>query len=382
MATTQTIAVLVPGITGSKLIRYNPLLPVWPDQVAANRAGAAKLLGQDGITAGEPILQMPDPQTRQMVPVYAGLVDYFKQKRFSYVTQPDKVTSSGNYLVGFGYDWRLPNATTAATLKSWLTTIAGKAASGAQIWLVAHSMGGLVSRYMLETGMAAGAPWKVQGLITLGTPHLGAPLALSAITGQCDVSKLLNPQIIEQVVDLPAYPSGFELLPPSQVTFVKDLTGAAAGIYQGDVNTLLTAAAPGGYGAPPSSFADALSFFGGLSYTKAPAGLPPYFLAYGSGLDTALSFTYVTVNTTPFARVVQNPTTGNAAGDGIVPQSSALFTGSWVTGTPYNARKVAHGQLPNDPGVLSQIGSWMKLAGAAEAPGAEPAEAMEPVLVG
>ena len=66
MATTQTIAVLVPGITGSKLIRYNPLLPVWPDQVAASRADAARLLSQDGITAGEPILQMPDPQTKQI----------------------------------------------------------------------------------------------------------------------------------------------------------------------------------------------------------------------------------------------------------------------------------------------------------------------------
>lgn len=381
----QTIAVLVPGITGTTLVRNNPLYPVWPDQVVLNQKNAATLLNQGGITAGAPILQLIKPGIPSTtVPVYSGIVNYFTGKGYTYVTQDAPLPAGGNVLVGFGYDWRQPNKTTAAALHAKLTAIAAQYGAGAQIWLIGHSMGGLVSRYLLESGMAAGASYTVRGLITLGTPHLGAPLALGAITGQCDVSDLLNPDIIEQVVDLPAYPSGFELLPPPQVTFVNDASGKGYSVYTPPVSTLLTnsptATAPAGFGAPATSLQDAQAFFAKLSYTTAPANLPAYYLVYGSGVDTTSAFTYDASGAGPLAQLAQNPRTGNAAGDGIVPQSSATFTGSWVKSAPYAAPGVRHGQLPSDPGVLAQITAWMSGTAAAEEPESIPEQ--EAVLVG
>ena len=352
----QTIAVLIPGITGSILNINTSPTPVWPTQVALNPKNAAMLLSQPGITAGAPIRQL-------LKPVYGGLINYFKGQSYTYVRQNDPLPQTpGNVLVGFGYDWRQPNKSSAATLKSKLNDIANTY-SGAQIWLIGHSMGGLVSRYLLESGMATGATWKVQGLITLGTPHLGAPLALSAITGQCDLSQLLDPDIIGQVVNLPNYPSAFELLPPPQVSFVADPSATARGIYQDPVNALLTAsptASPPGFGAPASSFADAKDFFAKLSYDTAPVDLPPYYLVYGNGLDTVNGFTYNPDGTGPLAQLSQNQPQGNSAGDGIVPMSSAAFTGSWVTKARiYNAGSLKHGQLPNDARVQQQITQWM-----------------------
>ncbi len=45
-------------------------------------------------------------------------------------------------------------------------------ASATQVNILAHSMGGLVSRYYISDPVRA---QKVQRLVTLGTPYLGAP---------------------------------------------------------------------------------------------------------------------------------------------------------------------------------------------------------------
>lgn len=383
----QTVVVLIPGITGTQLLVPNPVssrlppLVVWPDLVALTPGSAAKLLSRPDIYAGAPIKQIIDPLARVVTPVYSGIINYFTNLGYTYVTENEPLPStSGNVLVGFGYDWRQPNRTSAGALNTLLGNIAARY-GGAGIWLVGHSMGGLVSRYLLESGQFTNPSWNVQGLITLGTPHLGAPLALSAITGQCDVSDLLNPSIIESVVDLPDYPSGFELLPPAQVSFVTDATsGSAEGIYAPPVSTLLTNPVPGGFGAPATSLTDAQGFFGALNYGSAQAGRPPYYLAYGSGLDTLNAFTYDSSGASAIAQLPQTPPAGNAAGDGIVPQSSATFPGGWVTAT-YNAGPVKHGQLPSDPGTLAQVTAWMNGTSTGPA-GAVPAVEAEPALVG
>ncbi|MDN5796897.1 MAG: hypothetical protein L0H79_14220 [Intrasporangium sp.] len=51
--------------------------------------------------------------------------------------------------------------------------------------LVGHSMGGLVVRSAAAHGLADGMPWvaRVRTLVTLGTPHLGAPLERAAHLG-------------------------------------------------------------------------------------------------------------------------------------------------------------------------------------------------------
>lgn len=357
---TQIVAVLVPGTTGTSLLRLHPKIIIWPDAVVAFPHRAASLLSSGALHPGQPLQNVTNPLTHKLeAPAYAPFVDHFTGQGYTYFTQSVPLApTTGNVLVGFGYDWRQPNKTTAAALAAKLDDIAGTY-PGAQIWLIGHSMGGLVSRYLLESGMAQGARWTVQGLITLGTPHLGAPLALSVVTGEEDVTKLLDPHVLQQVVDLPLYPSGFELLPPPQSQFVADVSGAGQGIYEGVVNQLLTAAPPAGFGAPPTSFADAQAFFSGLDYTGGGSGRPPYYVVYGSGLDTVDQFVYNPAAAGPAAQLAQMAYAGNAAGDGIVPQSSATFTGGTIAGTPYQAVGVRHGLLPADAGVLAQIDAWI-----------------------
>ncbi len=103
-------------------------------------------------------------------------------------------------LVVFAYDWRLSNACNATALaqtirkKWWPNSSPEEFAalmpqSDHQITIIAHSMGGLIARYFIEAskadlsyirrGSVRGEQLNghrlVRRLITIGTPHLGAP---------------------------------------------------------------------------------------------------------------------------------------------------------------------------------------------------------------
>ena len=45
-------------------------------------------------------------------------------------------------------------------------------------WLVGHSLGGVIARYAMQV---LGASGRVRGLITLGTPHRGTPMAFAGL---------------------------------------------------------------------------------------------------------------------------------------------------------------------------------------------------------
>ncbi len=76
----------------------------------------------------------------------------------------------GQTLFYFPYDWRKDIGPTAADLDA-LVDQALAASGQSKVVLIAHSMGGVVARnYLLHFGAA-----KVEQLVTLGTPYLGAP---------------------------------------------------------------------------------------------------------------------------------------------------------------------------------------------------------------
>jgi pimeloyl-ACP methyl ester carboxylesterase len=80
----------------------------------------------------------------------------------------------------FPYDWRRDNRVASSKLsvksREWLShwrDVSGN--SEAKIWIVAHSMGGLVARYFIECLEG----WEiVRSLTTIGTPHRGSGKAL------------------------------------------------------------------------------------------------------------------------------------------------------------------------------------------------------------
>jgi pimeloyl-ACP methyl ester carboxylesterase len=110
-------------------------------------------------------------------------------------------------LFPFPYDWRRDNRANARRLKAFIDTQLPQLRTRsphARVILIAHSMGGLISRYYLEV---LGGWENCRALFTLGTPYKGAPKALDYLsTGfkkfGIDVSPALR-----------SYTSVYQLLP-------------------------------------------------------------------------------------------------------------------------------------------------------------------------
>ena len=81
-------------------------------------------------------------------------------------------------------------------------------------------MGGLVCRYYLESSAFSQEPGfaSVESLITIGTPHRGAALALTAAVG-LEKRLFLSKSQVMQLASDPRYPSTYELLPPRAEPF-------------------------------------------------------------------------------------------------------------------------------------------------------------------
>jgi formylglycine-generating enzyme required for sulfatase activity/pimeloyl-ACP methyl ester carboxylesterase len=94
----------------------------------------------------------------------------------------EALTRSGYTVYMFPYDWRLDIAVAAEALDTWVSQIAG---TTGKVILVGHSMGGLVARaYVSDPERAA----KVDKVITVGTPYLGAPnTAFVMMTGRAEI---------------------------------------------------------------------------------------------------------------------------------------------------------------------------------------------------
>jgi len=90
---------------------------------------------------------------------------------------PDLAQSPKPTLYVFPYDWRKDNTKSADKLGEYIDLVLEMHPEAEQIDLMAHSMGGLVSRtYILN-----GGDTKVARFITMGTPWLGAAKAINAM---------------------------------------------------------------------------------------------------------------------------------------------------------------------------------------------------------
>jgi pimeloyl-ACP methyl ester carboxylesterase len=99
--------------------------------------------------------------------------------------------NAGADVLAFPYDWRLSNRHNAHLLERRILErwFGGKRLSPERklpeeerITLIGHSMGGLVARSFLETVPRGAA--MARRLITIGTPHLGSPLAYLHLIGR------------------------------------------------------------------------------------------------------------------------------------------------------------------------------------------------------
>ncbi|WP_349970016.1 alpha/beta hydrolase [Pseudomonas caspiana] len=199
------IVILVPGIMGTTLLATDAdgkPEEVWPPTPYEAVMGYKRLdlLTRPDLKVGEPINKVA------CYNFYSLLREHFDDLGF-------KNTDKGKRRIEFGYDWRQDNFDSAQKLAKLLEKLHTQE-PGARVTLVGHSMGGLVSRLLLEQAQNQKQPWFacITQLITLGTPHLGAPLALARIFG-LDSTAGVSATDVKRLANDPRYPSAYQLLP-------------------------------------------------------------------------------------------------------------------------------------------------------------------------
>ena len=216
----------------------------------------------------------------------------------------------------FPYDWRKDLEDTAKLLAAQFDQVDKDGAD--EIYLVAHSMGGLVSRLMLETGSYANRPWflKIQTFIALATPHQGAPLALARALG-LDSTLGISTDDFRKLMGDPRYPAGYQLLPsPNEAACWSQnyVDNRALDIYDTAIANSL--------GLNTQLIARARFVHDSLAQGKAPKHIR-YFYFAGTGHETVTRVNVYEYNGT-FPREDMVVTRTEAAGDGTVPLWSAL----------------------------------------------------------
>lgn len=298
------IVVFLPGIMGSELQLGGKR--VWPGSVGS-LVGAYKQMDE---------LLHPD-----LVPVdvirnfslssqYQALLDDLRKFGFK----------EGETLFPFPYDWRTSNADAAARLADRLDALVAQR-PGAEVTLLAHSMGGLVSRYYLESGTFDGRPGfqAIRRLIALATPHRGAPLALSAAVGK-EKRLFLSAEQVHTLASDPRYPSLYQLLPPAGDPFAHD---GRFGRKLAPLDVYEPANAKA-LGLVPENVQSARTFRAALDFARRPAGVP-YFLFYGTRQTTISAASIDLGAASPKDRVTT--VESDDGGDGTVPVWSGLNAG-------------------------------------------------------
>jgi pimeloyl-ACP methyl ester carboxylesterase len=192
---------VVPGIMGSQLgLKRQPPLPhdiLWLDPIDIG-VGRLHLLH---LSAGTSIVPL-------------GVVLY------SYLRLKLNLRASGFAPVLYDYDWRLGVDQLGAALAERIRN-----ASADRIMIVAHSMGGLVSRVALaQPGMN-----NVERLVLLGTPNFGSFAPLQALRGTYSVVRKIarlasrgSPESLAAKI-FNTFPSLYHMLPSAQCNGCADL---------------------------------------------------------------------------------------------------------------------------------------------------------------
>lgn len=219
----QHFIVFVPGIMGSKLqkgstgeiawIDFSTLPPLpwkWDDWVN-DLLTTLRYPNDDLVPAGivDDVLFLPPwIKQEQYSRMFAAL------ERLGYRTDPLRHSEEERNVYAFAYDWRQDNRTSARQLAQSIERWRGFHPD-AQVWIIAHSMGGLVSRWYIEKEEGKD---HVSRLFLVASPWDGAPKALTMLTE--GLSVLFRKQfgffadVQRQTRDLiRTFPSAYQLLP-------------------------------------------------------------------------------------------------------------------------------------------------------------------------
>lgn len=331
----KQVIIVLPGIMGSEL-RLNDEL-IWPGPVSTLWLPYTKMA-----ELKNPNLEATDIVRRvSFSDQYASLLDDLARCGFREGDQT---------LFVCPYDWRKSIQLAAQVLANKLDAALAAHGGQAEISLIAHSMGGIVSRCYLESGDFTTRPGfaAVRRLITLGTPHRGAPIAMTAPLG-FEKRLFLNAAQVKELVNDSRYPGLYELLPPRGEPFVwnsrPDNEFDAVDIYDPATATTL--------GLNNASLTAAQALHNKLNVARRPNHVR-YFFFTGSSQKTL-----ATVNLLPVGasyRVVK--VERDYGGDGTVP-----FWSGGITGIQGQAVGGEHGSIYRDKDLRRTLAILLGKAG-------------------
>jgi phospholipase A1 len=205
--------------------------------------------------------------------------------------------------------------------ESLATQIAAFASSVTEITVVAHSMGGLLTRLLLEWKYANSSPpaWfnKITRVLFVCTPHLGAPTALARLLGLEVTEYVISPSQMQQFAADPNFPAVYQLLPPPSDNMLFD-TVANQYIPYDDPNVVTA------LNLSNQNLQAAQSYRQCLKPANKPTKIS-YFFAYATGqqTDEGVDVAGLSLNgATPYQ---------DDQGDGTVPISSIVCAAAQFT---------------------------------------------------
>lgn len=316
------VVIVVPGIMGSVLELNGEV--IWPGPVSSLFLPYNKMAE----------LMNPDLVATDLIRKFSISVQYQSLlddlARCGFVENPQPTRKKTLFVCP--YDWRKDNALSAAKLADMIDEACQINGAGTEVSLIGHSMGGLVCRYYLESGdFAQKRPGfsSVRRLITLATPHRGAPLALSASLGK-EKRLFLNADQVKMLVNDTRYTAVYQLMPPPGEPFAwnedKQSMFGQVDIYDQSIAASLPLVA--------ENLEAARTFHSKLNVNNRPqydGQMIRYFFFVGTRQKTPSAANLLNLQTTPATYRVR-VSEWEDAGDGTVPAWSGTLTG--IQGQP------------------------------------------------
>ncbi|MCT7351086.1 hypothetical protein N4P33_02685 [Streptomyces sp. 15-116A] len=253
----------------------------------------------------------------------------------------------------FPYDWRLDNRISARALErqatQWLAEWRAMSNNpSAQLVLIGHSMGGLVARYAVEVlGL-----WRIShAVITLGTPHRGAPKSALTLAGGLPRLGLLGTRLVES---LRSMQSVYQLLPLYPCVH---LPGSPA-------PQRITECAPA-LGLDPGRVRDGAEFLREIHRAASRNAGDPDYTERGVLQHAVVGIHQRTAGLlAPGTDGARLGVTGKRAhpanlGDGTVPEPSA-YPIEWDHPGPVAHVVARHSTLPASRAVINAVAGWLR----------------------
>jgi pimeloyl-ACP methyl ester carboxylesterase len=346
--------IFVPGIMGSVLQDGNRV--VWPGTATDYVLGYPHMEGLRKLNLqATDIIRSVSYSTQ-----YADLIDGLAKCGFH--------EGPGGRLRLLPYDWRKDNLIAAHALADSVDEFSTSLGADASIILLAHSMGGLISRCYLESRQftARSGFGKVSMLITMGTPHRGAPMALAAALGQ-EKKLWLSKAQVKEIANNPSFPSLYQLLPPRSEPFAWNREHAARlapyDIYDEEVARQLKLSI--------CNLTAAQQFHALLDIQKRPNHVRYFFFA-GTRFGTISSAQIVTRDDGVRAEFIGQ----DDAGDGTVP-----FWSSTQSGVQTEPVGGSHGTIYQNGRLKTLLGVLLGKTGILASTGDQPEVTVEPQFV-